>query len=97
MTYSVHPAARQDIDDALDFYLEHAGPAMARRFIDEFERSLKLLVHHPGIGTPTTRGRRALPMRVFPYSIVYRSLGSVIRVIVVRHHRRRPGFGGSRA
>lgn len=38
MTYSLHPAAEQDIADALDFYAEHAGLLVARRFLSEFER-----------------------------------------------------------
>ena len=38
MSHSVHPGAEQDIADALDFYNEHAGPLVATRFLDEFER-----------------------------------------------------------
>lgn len=66
MTYSLHPAAEQDIADALDFDAQQAGLLLARRFLDEFERVANLLVEHPGFGTPTTRGRRVHPLRVFP-------------------------------
>ncbi|MDO9102417.1 MAG: type II toxin-antitoxin system RelE/ParE family toxin [Candidatus Nitrotoga sp.] len=56
MTYSVHPGAEHDIANALDFYSEHAGPVVAERFLEEFERIAKLLVKHQGLGIPTTRG-----------------------------------------
>ena len=55
MTYSLHPGAERDVADALDFYNEHAGPAVAARFLDEFERIANLLGERPGLGTPTTR------------------------------------------
>ncbi len=78
MTYSLHPGAEQDIADALDFYTEQAGLLVSKRFLDEFERVANLLATHPGFGTPTTKGRRAFPLRVFPYSVVYRSLEASI-------------------
>ena len=96
MTYSLHPGAEQDIAAALDFYTEQAGLLLAQRFLDEFERVARLLVTHPGVGTPTTKGRRVFPLRVFPYSVVYRQLEAGIRIIVVRHQHRKPGYGGTR-
>ena len=96
MTYTLHPGAEQDIADALDFYSEQAGQVVARRFFSEFERVASLLVEHPGLGTPTKRGRRVFPLRAFPYSVVYRELESGIRVVIVRHQHRKPGYGGSR-
>ena len=96
MTYSLHPGAEQDIAAALDFYTEQAGLLLAQRFLDEFERVARLLVTHPGVGTPTTKGRRVFPLRIFPYSVVYRPLEAGIRIIVVRHQHRKPGYGGAR-
>ena len=96
MIYSLHPGAEQDVADALDFYAEQAGTAVAGRFLSEFERVAHLLIEHPGFGTPTTRGRRVFPLQVFPYSIVYRSLEGGIRILVVRHQHRKPGYGGDR-
>lgn len=97
MTYSLQSGAEQDVADALDFYTRHAGRPVANRFLSEFERVAHLLVEHPGLGTPTTRGRRVFPMRVFPYSVVYRVLETSIRIVVVRHQHRKPSHGGARA
>jgi plasmid stabilization system protein ParE len=96
MTYLLQPGAEQDIANALDFYIEHAGLKVAERFLAEFERAAKLLIEHQGLGAPTTRGRRTFPMKVFPYSVVYRNLESGIRILIVRHQHRKPGFAGSR-
>jgi toxin ParE1/3/4 len=96
MTYSLHPGAEQDVADALDFYSEQAGPVVAAHFLEEFERVAKLLAEYPGLGTPTTRGRRAFPLKVFPYSVVYRNLESNISILIVRHQHRKPGYAGGR-
>jgi len=96
VTLSLHSEAEQDISDAMDFYTEHAGRAVAARFLDEFERAVGILLEHPDIGTPVAKGRRVFPLRVFPYSVVYRNLESGIRVLIVRHQHRKPGFGSGR-
>lgn len=96
MSYSLHPGAEQDVADALDYYMEQAGPVVAGRFLAEFEYVAKLLVENPGFGTPTEKGRRTFPLRVFPYSVVYRSVENNIRILIVRHQRRKAGYGGGR-
>jgi plasmid stabilization system protein ParE len=96
MIYSLHPGAEHDIANTLDFYSEQAGLVVAGRFLEEFERVAKLLVEHPGLGTPTTRGRRTFPLKIFPYSVVYRNLESSIQILIVRHQHRRPGYASGR-
>ena len=96
MTYSLHPGAEHDIANSLDFYSEQAGLVVAERFLEEFERIAKLLVEHPSLGTPTTRGRRTFPLKVFPYLVVYRNLENGVRILIVRHQHRKPGYAGGR-
>lgn len=38
MTYTVHPAAEQDMADASDFHKERASVEVARRFLAEIDR-----------------------------------------------------------
>lgn len=92
----MHPGAEQDIADAIDFYNKHAGPRVAAAFLNEFNRVAALLLERPKLGAVTTKGRRVFAMRVFPYSIVYRELPDGVRIVVVRHQHRKPGFGGAR-
>lgn len=96
MTFSLHPGTEHDIANALDFYSEQAGSVVAERFLEEFEHAVKLLVEHPSLGMPSTRGRRTFPLKIFPYSVVYRNLGSGIRILIVRHQHRKPGYAGGR-
>ena len=96
MRVALHPDAEQDLFDAAAFYEAEASPALAARFISEFERVVRLLLASPGLGTPRARGRRGFPTTGFPYTVVYREVPDDILVLVVKHDRRRPGFGASR-
>lgn len=96
MTVTLHPGAQQDLDEAAAFYAREGSPAVAARFLTEFERVAKLVHANPGAGTPRTRGRRAFPTTGFPYTIIYRQVSTGVYVLVVKHDRRRPGYGGGR-
>ena len=96
MTYALHPEATKELAEALAFYREQGGIELARAFLAEFERVATLLISNPGFGTPTTGGRRSFPLRRFPYSLIYRSTGEDIRILVVGHQHRRPGHWAGR-
>lgn len=96
MSVTLHPGAERDLIEAVAFYEAEASPALASRFVAEFERVVKLLLASPGLGTARARGRRGFPMAGFPYTVVYREVPKGILVLVVKHDRRRPGFGSSR-
>ena len=96
MTYTLHPKIEDDLDEAAEYLGKHASPRTVDRFLAEFERVANLLVEHPGIGTPISRGRRIHPFRVFKYSVVYRLIEGKPRILVVRHKRRRKSYGGGR-
>jgi len=86
------PAARQDLHDGARFYAEAAGPPLAYAFITEFERSIAVLAEQPRIGASWHGAFRRLPMRRFPYSLVYMIGTADIRILAVAHQRRKPGF-----
>jgi plasmid stabilization system protein ParE len=93
---SIHRLASADLAQAVRFYKSEAGVGLARRFLNEFERVAMLLEQHPGIGTPTTDGRRVHPLADFPYSVIYRHDNSGLRILVIRHHSRDPDYGENR-
>jgi plasmid stabilization system protein ParE len=68
-----------------------------RRFLDEFERVMKLLEEYPDIGKPTAGERRVFPLTGFPYSVIYRHVNAEIRVLVLRHQSRDPEHGEHRS
>ncbi len=96
MKLALHPAAEQDIEEAAAFYAREGSDALAARFIAEFKRLCRLLIEHPAIGSPRPGGRRGFSMSVFPYTVIYRVGADEIRVLVVKHDRKRPRYGSTR-
>ena len=96
MSYSFHRGAQQDLTDAFRFYKREAGNGVAERFLGEFERVVSRLQEFPEIGTPTNEQRRTYPLTGFPYSVTYRTIGTEVRILVVRHQSRDPVYGEGR-
>lgn len=96
MTVTLHSGAEHDLGEAARFYRTEAGRGVAERFLDEFERVAALLKGNPELGIPTGGERRWFPLHGFPYSIIYRHVGTEIRILVVRHQYRDPAHGASR-
>lgn len=97
MTYILHRLAEQDLDAAFQFYRKNGSGKVALRFLAEFERVAELVERNSDIGTPTNDGRRSYPFRKYPYSLIYKPIANGVRILVVRHHRRAPGYGSERA
>ncbi|KQV46820.1 hypothetical protein ASC95_25160 [Pelomonas sp. Root1217] len=97
MKVTLHPAAEQDVHEAAAFYEREGSPIVAARFVAEFKRLAALLLEHPDIGSPRSNGQRGFAMSVFPYTVVYRVIADEVRILVVKHDSKRPGFGGRRA
>jgi plasmid stabilization system protein ParE len=95
MKVTLHPGAR-DIEEAAAFYQREGSAMLAARFIAEFKRLASLLSEHPSIGSPRPGGRRGFSMSVFPYTVIYRASADKIKVLVVKHDSKRPGYGGTR-
>lgn len=81
---------------ASDYYRNKAGRVVADRFLEEFYRAAVYLAANPEIASPAENGHRAYPLHLFPYWVVHVISGSKVRILVVRHHRRRPSFGARR-
>ena len=96
MKITLHPGAEQDIQEAAVFYEREGSSVLAARFVAEFKRLSNLLIEHTDIGSPRTKGRRCFSMSVFPHTVIYRAGAYGIKVLVVKHDRKRPGYGGAR-
>ena len=97
MKITLHPNAEQDIQEAAEFYEREGSVVLAAKFVSEFKRLSNLLIENPGIGSPRAKGKRGFSMSVFPYTVIYRAGADEIKVLVVKHDRKRPGYGGERA
>jgi toxin ParE1/3/4 len=96
----VEDAARDELRAAVTWY-EEARPGLGREFFAEIQYTLELIERYPGLGAPVPRvpaerGTRCLPLRRFPYAIVYRQRDTEIQVLAFAHHSRKPGYWRSR-
>ncbi len=87
--------AEQEIEAAWLWY-EERRPGLGRDFLLSVEETLRRL-EGPVVGLSVEGvGRdlriRRLPVRRFPYSIVYVDLPAERRVLAIAHGSRRPGF-----
>ena len=97
MKISLHAQAELELVEGAAYYAREASAEIASAFISEFERSAKLLGEFPRLGSLWRGGIRRLPLRRFPYSIVYYLHDSEVRVLAIAHQRRRPGFWWGRS
>jgi toxin ParE1/3/4 len=92
----VDPAAEEELRAAVAWY-EVQRRGLGTRFFTEVGQVLDLILRHPGIGSPVPRvraeyGTRRVPLRRFPYFVVYREQGEEIQVVAVAHASRKPGY-----
>jgi toxin ParE1/3/4 len=66
----LRPAAKVDVAEAAEYYARAGSPAAAAKFVAELRRVANLLVEHPNIGSPRSRGRRGFSMSIFPYTVI---------------------------
>lgn len=97
MKITLNAKAELELIEGAQYYAREANAELAYAFISEFDRSAKLLVEHPRMGAIWRGSIRRLPLRRFPYSIIYYVRDSDIRILAVAHQRRRPGFWKGRA
>lgn len=89
----IRKEARLDVEEQAAFLTEDSIE-VAARFLDEFDRAVKRLLHFPHLGRawPTRninlRGLRRLTMTSFPLSIFYRPAEDALEILRVLHHSR---------
>jgi plasmid stabilization system protein ParE len=96
----VEDAARDELRTVVGWY-EEKRPGLGSEFFVEAERTLDLIERHPGLGAlvprvPIERGTRRLPLRRFPYTVVYREVETEIQIIAFAHNSRKPQYWSSR-
>jgi len=92
----VEDSAKNELRAIVAWY-EDKQPGLGGEFFAEVERTLELIERHPALGAsvprvPAERGTRRLPLRRFPYTVVYREGAVDIQVVAFAHNRRRPGY-----
>jgi len=90
-----HPAVQRDVNGILRHY-DRISPAFGDEFWDDLMGHIQEAARNPEhfhFGAPD---RRRVNLQKFPYYFLFRLMPGVLRITVVRHHKRHPRFGLSR-
>lgn len=96
MKLIVLDAAQTELEEAQAYYLQHATPGIATAFVADYENGARRILQFPQAGISVSQRLRILPMRHFPYSIIYQATAEAITIRAVAHQRRRPGYWAGR-
>jgi plasmid stabilization system protein ParE len=91
-----HELAEAEFNEAVDYYLIHAGADIGRKFVTALDSTLVLLKEHPAIGALTRAHARRMPIHGFPFHLVYRLESERMTVIAIANQRRPPGYWAGR-
>ncbi|AYF77887.1 type II toxin-antitoxin system RelE/ParE family toxin [Nocardia yunnanensis] len=86
--------AVQDVENAIDYYLESDADRAAADLIDALQATYRLIGLHPGIGSPRygheldIPGLRGRALTRLPYTVLYLERDDHIDVLRVLHQRR---------
>jgi plasmid stabilization system protein ParE len=94
---TLHPLAQEELVAGAVHYSTQVDAALGQAFIEEFNKAVALLCEHPMLGPPWRGTLRRLPMRRFPYSLVYHVDHESLRILALAHQRRRPGYWRGRS
>jgi len=93
MRLEFHPLVRSDISRIMDYYEEAAGPELADEFYSELWSFLRKAANSPEGYAIRARDIRRVNLDRFPFHFLYRVVNDRVRILVVRHHYRRPSLG----
>jgi plasmid stabilization system protein ParE len=96
MRLEFHPEAELEFIEAAAYY-ERQVPGLGGRFGSEIRRAIDLLLDHPEIGSAIAPDLRKIVLNRFPFTLYYSVTAEVLRIEVVAHQRRRPGYWRSRS
>jgi plasmid stabilization system protein ParE len=98
VTKPVRPTAEaeEEIRSAIRWYSDER-PELGQQLWEESQRVVELISKRPAIGNIVRRLRvggvvRRMPLRRFPYFIIYRERDDYIEMVAFAHMRRRPRY-----
>jgi plasmid stabilization system protein ParE len=92
----LHPKVFSDMDEIMGYYERVATRQLADQFYTELRYYMQQAAERPESFPIRERDLRRVNLQRFPYHFLFRVVGDVVRILVVRHHRRRPTVGASR-
>jgi plasmid stabilization system protein ParE len=93
MRLVLHPNVYSDIDRIMQRYERVATAQLADEFYAELRVFMAAALRRPESFAIRERDLRRVNLDRFPYHFLYRIVGNVVRILVVRHHQRHPSYG----
>jgi len=93
MRLEFHRQVASDISRIMDYYEDVAGPKLADEFYTELRTFFQKAADSPEAYDIRERDLRRVNLERFPYHFLFRIARDRVRILVVRHHRRRPSLG----
>lgn len=90
-----HPAARYEVLDAFEWYMDRSA-AVAARFQQDLDEAQLKIQASPEVWASYLHGTRRYLLKRFGYVVTYRVTDHHIQVIAVAHGRRKPGYWADR-
>jgi len=96
MHLEFHRQVASDVSRIFDYYEETAGTELADQFLAELWSCFQRAADVPEAYVVQQGYLRRVNLERFPYHFLFRVVEDRVRVLVVRHHRRRPSLGVAR-
>ena len=93
MQLVLHPKVYSDIDKIMEYYERIATPELADEFYAELRNFMVEAANRPNSFAIRHGDIRRVNLNRFPYHFLFRVVGDVVRILVVRHHSRHPSVG----
>ena len=93
MILEYHPLTVSDLNNAISYYNQQRA-GLGEEFRSEIHAAIETIRTNPFRFSVVEQDIRRCFVRRFPYGILFRIINDEkVRVLIIRHHRRRPGFG----
>ena len=95
MTFSFHPEAKTEFNEAIDYYEEYEQ-GLGYDFVIEVFESIQNIVNYPTAWPVIGEDVRRCLVNRFPYGIIYSIEQDEIFILAVMHLRRHPDYWKNR-
>jgi plasmid stabilization system protein ParE len=93
MLLEFHRQIASDISRIMDYYEDVAGSKLADEFYSELRSFFQKASNSPEAYDIREHDLRRVNLERFPYHFLFRIVRGRVRILVVRHHRRRQSLG----
>lgn len=93
MRLEFHAQVATDISRIMDYYEGVAGPKLADDFYIELRSFFQKAADAPEAYDIREGDLRRVNLERFPHHFLFRIVRNRVRILIVRHHRRRPSLG----